>query len=304
MGGRIGFGLLLLFVLAGGCQTSPRSYTNHAEVRLPRWFTQPKGGDQLDAPVSLGVRLPKHFRELADDFDLPNWVIYGVVRCVGSDEFLANGSVHTFDLSDSGGEDSVTVDDVYYDVNQKEVRWILKDIEAKCAFADNEVERQKVLGRYLRHRFGSIVLFTLKRVGAAGDGLLLSGGQTRDAMEVFDIKNSDEMPKVGWRETPSHYITTVTGDFSYGNPTVSFRRTEEDAIRDLAKTLLLGLSHMRKDFVVGVNNGAGDDVAEDVYREDVWLRMRGVRVIRRAVDLKHCQCLVVVSVPRSGVSLR
>jgi hypothetical protein len=295
---------VVLCVLTAGCQTTSHKRSLATDVRLPKWFTMPHGAEQLDTPVSLGIRLPNHLRNLADEFDLPNWVIYGVVRCVGADEFLANGSVKTLNVSDERGEDTVTVDEIYYDVNQKEVKSILMDIEAQCALAENEIERQKVLSRYLMRRFGSIVLFTLKRVGGSGDELLLSSGESHDAMEVFDCEDAKTLPKVGWRETPTHYIATVTGDFSYSNPVLSFRRTEENAIRDLAKTLLLDLSHMEKSFVDGAGDVVDDAVSENVYREDLWLRMRGVRVVRRAVDLKHGQCLVVVSVPRSGVSSR
>jgi hypothetical protein len=147
------------------------------------------------------------------------------------------------------------------------------------------------------------VLFSLDRAGSTGSNQLFDTGESRDPMEVFDADNPDDLPKVGWRETSTHYITTVPGSFMYGNPVLAFRLAEEEAIKDMAKTLLLNLSHMRKAVVEDIDGDSSDEVDENVYCEEITLRMRGVRVLRRVVDMRHGLCLVEVSVPKNGVAL-
>jgi len=289
--------------ISGGCQSSRCCYRNLSETKLPEWFTMPSGAEQSDTPVSMGIRLPKHLQNLSKKYELPNWVVYGVVRSLGSDEFLANGKIKTFQVSDADGEDSIVVDDVYYDVTHDKVDSVLREIVSRCASAENELERQNILGEYVVKRFGGIVLFSLNRAGSAGENLLLTTGESDDAMEVFNKTHPEQLPKIGWRETSTHYITTISGTFMYGNPVLAFRRTEEDAIMDLAKTLLLKLSHMRKSFADDIDKQA-DGIDEDVYCEEITLRMRGVRVQRRVVDVERGLCLVVVSVPRDGVALK
>lgn len=85
---------------------------------------------------------------------------------------------------------------------------------------------------------------------------------------------------------------------------LAFRRVEEEAIRDLAKSLLVKFSHMRKSVVDTTTGIVDDEIKEEVYREEITLRMRGVRVIRRVVDVDRQLCLVEVSVPRSGVAMK
>ena len=295
--------LSMLFILGmSGCRSSHCDYAGPSEMKLPEWFTMPQGMDQSDTPVSMGIRLPQHLQVLAEKYELPNWVIYGVVRSLGAGEFLANGTVQTFRVSDEWGEDSVVVDNIYYDVPQARIRRVLDDITSKCVNADNELERQNVLGNYVVRRFGGIILFSLDRAGTLDTNLLLTTGESADKMEIFDEDHPAALPKVGWRETATHYIITEPGTFMYGNPVLAFRRTEENAIRSLSKTLLLKLSHMRKSAVDDASNQIDGEIKEDVYREEITLRMRGVRVLLRAVDVKGGLCLVEVSVPRNGVA--
>jgi len=275
-----------------------------SEVKLPQWFTMPRGDEQTDTPVSLGIQLPDHLVELGDEFGLPHWVVYGVVRSLGAREFLANGTVKTFSVTDEQGESSVVVDDVYYDVPADRIRAILQAITVDCAEAENELARHNVLGVYVRRRFGGIILFSLDHAGELDTNLLLTSGVSNDPMETFDVDKPETLPVIGWRETASHYITTLPGRYMYGNPVLAFRRTEEEAIRDLAKTLMHKFSHMRKAVVDGASGRVDDEIKEETYREEITLRMRGVRVLRRAVDVKQGLCLVEVSVPRNGVAKR
>lgn len=299
-------GLLGLIVLcACGCRGSKCvQHLRPSDVKLPRWFTMPQGDEQTDTPVSLGVKLPKHLIALGDEFGLPHWVVYGVVRSLGAREFLANGTVKTFSVSDERGESSVVVDNVYYDVPADRIRAMLQAIAVDCAEAENELARHNALGIYVRRRFGGIILFSLDHVGELESNLLLSSGVTKDPMETFDVDSPESLPVVGWRETASHYITTMPGRYMYGNPVLAFRRTEEEAIRDLAKTLLHKFSHMRKSVVDTASAQVDDEIKEDTYREEITLRMRGVRVLRRAVDIDQGLCLVEVSVPRDGVAMK
>ncbi len=298
-------GVALLLVGCGcGCRGPQCGLSRPSQVRLPQWFTMPQADEQTDTPVSLGIQLPEHLLALANEFGLPHWVVYGVVRSLGAREFLANGTIKTFSVADEQGESSVVVDDVYYDVPADQIRAILKTIAIDCSEAENELARHNVLGVFVRRRFGGIILFSLDHVGESEANLLLASGATQDPMEEFEADSETVLPVVGWRETPSHYITTIPGRFMYGNPVLAFRRTEEASIRDLAKTLLHKFSHMRKAVVNGASGRVDDEIKEDVYREEITLRMRGVRILRRAVDIDQGLCLVEVSVPRDGVAMK
>lgn len=295
----------LVLWCACGCRGPKCGFnTRPSEVKLPQWFTMPQGDEQADTPVSLGIQLPEHLVALGDEFGLPHWVVYGIVRSLGAREFLANGTVKTFSVSDEQGESSVVIDDVYYDVPVDQIRAILQAIAVDCAEAENELVRHNALGVYVRRRFGGIILFSLDHAGERDTNLLLTSGATTDPMETFDVGVPETLPVIGWRETGSHYITTMPGRYMYGNPVLAFRRTEEEAIRDLAKTLLHKFSHMRKSIVDGASGRVDDEIKEDVYREEITLRMRGVRVLRRAVDVEQGLCLVEVSVPRNGVAMK
>ncbi len=305
LSGILRFGIVVLVIGVCGCQTAREAFAPRpTEIKLPKWFTQPQGQEQSDSPVNLDVRLPSHLQPLAQEFGLPNWVVYGVVRCLGSREFIANGTVKSFSVTDERGESVVTVDNVYYDVRPRQVRGMLKAIAIECAEAETELARQNVLGAFLLRRFGGIVLFSLDRAGEKKTNLLFVSGSSNDPMETFDVDDSESLPVIGWRETSTHYITTIPGTYMYGNPALAFRRTEENAIRDLAKTLLERFSHMRKSVLDTASDGPDDEIKEEVVREDIQLRMRGVKVERRAVDVKQGLCLVEVSVPRAGVAAR
>jgi len=289
---------------AGGCSSTGGKDAFRVDVKLPRWFTAPTAAQQKDTPVDLGIRLPEHLRKFSDEYGLPGWVVYGVVRSLGSREFVANGKIKTFTVSDDYGESSIVVDEVYYDVSETEIRSVLAGIAAQCAEAETEIERKNILGGFVVRRFGGLVLFSLDCTGRPDGNLLLTTGESRDAMELFSKGENSELPQIGWRETPAAYITTVSGTFMYGSPALAFRRAEEDAIKELAKSLMLKLSHMRKSFTEDVDGDVVNEIDEDVYCEEITLRMAGVRVLRRAVDMDRGICLVEISVPRSGVSIK
>jgi len=271
------------------------------KVDLPLWFTTPDARASGDVPVSLGVNLPPHLAPLAKTYGLPNWVVYGAVRALGAREFLANGTYRSFSVADERGESRVVVDDIYYDVPMEQAREILAGIAKECAEAENERERLDVLGSFVRYRFGGLVLFSLDRQADGRTNLLLTSGKSNDPVETFEIGTSVTMPVVGWKEEGGYTVTTMVGPFHYGNAELSFRRVEEEAIRDLAKGLMFKFSHMNKSFVEG-GVRVSEDVREETIKEEITLRMRGVMIRRRVVDMERGLCLVEVCVPINGVA--
>lgn len=306
----LALGVLGLGIGSGCRHTQAGLLRRQGQVALPTWFTQPSGPEQSEVPVSLGMVLPSHLEPLRERYTLPAWLVYGVVRALGSTEFLVNGTVRTFSVRDELGESEYVVDKVYYDVPLAQVEATLGTIAAQCGRAENELERHNVLGSYVVRRHGSFVLFSLVRTLPLGQGdangaenLLLTSGVDHGPVEVFSGASSAGELTLGWRETGSDYIATMAGTFRYADPIGAFRRAEEDAIQDLAKGLVLKFSHMRKQLSESVKVVTGD-ISEETLREEIRLRMRGVRVTRRIVNLDEGLCLVEVRVPRAGVALR
>jgi hypothetical protein len=290
-------------IFVAGCCTTPRCpRAAFRNIVLPIWFTQPSGVERMYVPVNGNIKLPPNLDALADEYGLPRWTVYGVVRGLGAEEFLANGVFKTFTIFDEMGESSVTVDEVHYDVEPNRVRAVLAKIVRDCVAAESELDRQRVLGRYIHRRFGSFLLFGLAQRPPDAENLLMTSGVSTDPMETFTVEQSAALPVVGWRETPTEYIETHAGPYAYGHPLQAFRRTEEEAIRELAKSLMVKFSHLRKE--LGRQSNDGGDYQEDAIREEVKLRMRGVVVLRRAVDVDRGLCLVQVAVPTQGVAGR
>ncbi|HAS83525.1 MAG TPA: hypothetical protein DCS43_12865 [Verrucomicrobia bacterium] len=299
----VGFGGVLMAVVLAGCGKSLTTGLGGRppEVDLPTWFTAPTADMHADIPVSLGVSLPEHLQPLARQYSLPNWVVYGVVRALGSQEFVANGVYRSYSVVDESGESRVVIDDLFYDVPMDQARQLLAGIAEECGKAETERGRMDVLGSFVKQRFGSMLLFSLDRQADMRTNLLLVSGKSCDPTERFSDGQPASMPPIGWKEEDGYTKTTMVGTFHYGNAELSFRRVEEEAIRDLAKGLMYKFSHMRKSFVVG-GVDVSDDMKEETYKEEITLRMRGVVVRRRVVDMKRGLCLVEVCVPVGGVA--
>ncbi len=295
--------LTAALMAGGGCakQTAMGLAVRPTEVKLPLWFTAPPPEIQGDVPVSLGINLPPHLLLLAREYNLPGWVVYGVVRSIGAQEFVANGTYRSFSVVDERGESNVIIDDLYYDVPMEQARRILTAIAAECDAAETERGRLDVLGSFVQRRHGGLILFSLNRRTTMTANLLLTSGKSTDPVETFAKGYPEAMPAIGWKETGGYTVTIMVGLFHYGNAELSFRRTEEEAIRDLAKGLMFKFSHMRKSYIEGGLN-ISDDVKEEVYKEDITLRMRGVKVRRRVVDMERGLCMVEVCVPVDGVA--
>jgi hypothetical protein len=299
---------LVAVALSAGCGTTDVLNQRPAEVSLPTWFTAPVDSEQLGTPANLGMRLPRHLRPFAAKYALPNWVVYGVVRCLGQEELLVNGTYKTFTERHNNTESTVVVDEVYYDVTVNGIDIELARIARLCAEAKSETDRIRVLSSFVTRRFGGYVLFDLS-AGSGGKGkneeslLLASGESAGTPRETFSGGRDSKVPPVGWRETATHYISTTAGDFSYGDIIGSFRRAEEDGIQEMSRCLAFKRSQMRKDVTVHANDG-DVDVSEEVAKEEFMLRMRGIRITRRFVDLENRACVIVVTLPVDGVALR
>ncbi|MBL7076852.1 MAG: hypothetical protein ISS31_05210 [Kiritimatiellae bacterium] len=274
---------------------------------LPTWLTQPSAILEKDAPVNLHMTCPAHLAQFCDRYKLPAWVVYGVVRCLGADDFVVNGVFRRFSITDEYGEDNVVVDKLHYDVGRRRIERRLASIARAVGEADTELDRMNVLGSYVRRRFGAFVLFSLDHADAMQaapenfTNLLLETGECLDGMERFDrdyVAGLDLHP--GWTETRDYYQVVQAGDFGYGNPMASFRRTEEEAIHELARSMVVKFSHLQRQFSTA--RSIDDAVQEDAVREEIVLRMRGVRVLRRVIDPGRRVCLVTVRVPRNGVA--
>lgn len=297
----------ILWLAFTGCRSAGGPY-EPGRIVLPRWFSEPAGAEQADAPVSLGMVVPPHLQPLVKTYKLPGWIVYGTVRCLGSDEFLVNGTFKRFSLTDDFGESNVVVDELHYDVDRGRIESTLHAIASAASEAETELDRQNVLGGHVRKRFGGFLLFSLNRAaevaGADARNLLMESGASDDTLEFFTCDmDPGTLPALGWRETASHYTVTYAGAFRYGDLLGSFRRTEEDAIHDLARSLLVKFSHMRRRYT-GAPDDHEEDVQEEVVKEQLRLRLRGVRVTRRMIDMHNSACVVVVTIPRRGVARR
>lgn len=298
--------LLAASLLLAGCATVP-DVPRGGRIDLPTWLTQPSPTLQKDVPVDLHMRCPAHLEPLCDRYRLPAWVVYGVVRCLGADEFVVNGVFRRFSVTDEYGESSVVVDELHYDVVRHRITQRLTAIMRAVADAETELDRMNVLGAYVRRRFGAFVLFSLDYADAMQaapetfTNLLLETGESLDGMEHFDRQHAASLNlNPGWIETDACYQVVQAGDFHYGHPMDSFRQAEEAAIHELARSLVVKFSHLQRQFSTARSVAGG--VQEDAVREEITLRMRGVRILRRVIDPERHACFVTVRLPRGGVA--
>jgi hypothetical protein len=221
---------------------------------------------------------------------------------LGLQEFVVTGVLRAFTLTEGVAESRVVLDTVRYNVPADRVASVLGEVAKAYAAAGDDRARLAYLGRHLRYRFGSYALFSMVGGRTAvedANNLLMRSGISSDPMETFTSATEGFDP-LGWRETATECRMTLAGEFRYGDAMGSFRKVEEDAIHEMARSVLVSLSHMRHQQGDGVAMGGA--VQEDVWREQLVLRMSGVRVLRRMVDLKESACVVTVAVPKAGIS--
>jgi hypothetical protein len=302
-------GFLLVLALSGCRTPEPVPYFKKGgEVVLPRWMTQPEGRQQRDVPVRLGMLLPAHLEGLAEQYALPGWMVYGVVRALGYEGFDVRGVVKTYRLRDAAGESRFVVDELYYNVPVKRVEDVLLPLSKAYAGTQDDGEREALMAPYVYGRLGGLVLFGLptgdspRVLSDAEEHWLSASSVSEDPVERFEVGSSVWPQDVGWTETPEGYQVTAVGAFLYGRPVEAFRKVEEEAIRELARGSLLKLSHMSRMTTTHTRAGGNDDSSEDVVREELALVLRGVRVLRRCVDMDTGYCAVTVMVPKDGVA--
>jgi hypothetical protein len=257
------------------------------EILLPTWFTAPRGVEQRSAPVMLGTQLPPELAQVGKRFvGLPPWYVYGAVRCLGASEFLATGVVRTHVLNDGRAEYRCVSDSLCYNVDSQRVEEALASAERDLR-ETKDSDRDKVLRRKIIRYDSGFALFSL-----AGD----DGEKGDGAQERFRAGAAVPGDPVGWRATANEYRVTQVGDFAYSDPLGSLRKVEEDAISELARGTIVQLAHVRKSMT-----GHGQETQEDTTRESIRVRMRGLRVLRRTVDMAEGSCRVTISVARDSV---
>jgi len=268
------------------CQTAPKR-PEPMEVLLPTWLTAPKGLEQRSAPVMLGTQLPPELAQVGKRFvGLPPWYVYGAVRCLGADEFLAAGVVCTHVLNDGRAEYRCVSDSLCYNVDSQRVEEALSGAAKEVAEV-RDADRDKVLRAKIIRYDSGFALFSL----AGDDGPKGDSGQER-------FRAGDSVPgsPLGWSETADEYRVTQVGDFAYVDPLGSLRKVEEDAIGELARGTIVQVAHLHKSVT-----GAARDTQEDTTRETIRVRIRGLRVLRRTIDLSDGSCRVTIAVAKGSV---
>lgn len=293
------FALLLLFSF--GCATNRKDQKPIGIVSMPTWFTAPPPELRECVPVSLKMKTPAHLDSFGIKYELPGWMIYGVVRSLGTKELIINGTCRAYTETVNGLSSEVIVDNIYYDVSVNGTDATLQQIAKDCAIAENELKRREVLASHVKRRFGAYVLFGMDPSADTDNNLLIGSGADDTPMEQFSTETPPADNHVGWSETDTHYENTVMGEISNNDLFDSFRRTEENAIYDFAKNIMVKFSQMSKNVVIGSGNST--ETTEEVRKEEIGLRVCGLHVIRRKVDLTSNTCIVTVTAPKNGITL-
>jgi hypothetical protein len=274
-------------LVASGCLAPPVRFRPPApvEISLPTWLTSPVGEEQREAPLLVGMRLPPELAEFGERYPtLPAWVLYGTVRCLGADEFLATGTIRRYTVSgESDVEYRQVVDTLRYHVDAQRVDAALAAAVQLRAAAKDEASAGQAMEKHLRYHHRGFALYSLRPEDPAA-------GRS-EAVETFRAGAKPQCDPVGWRETAGEYRLTYVGDFRYSDPISAFRQTEEEAIAELARATLIRVSDMQKH---------ADELREVTSKETLSVRIRGLRVVRRAVDLDSGTCFVTVCVPKGG----
>lgn len=286
-------GLVLATAGTTGCRMfscgGPARPAEPLQLSLPLWLTAPSGDEQREAPVLLGMKLPPDLTPFGERFaSLPPWYVYGTIRCLGAEELLASGTIRTYSMDDGAAEYRHVVDTLRYHVDAQKVAAALASATQALVYARDDLDREVTLRANLRHYYTGFGLFSLS-TSAGSDGAA--------GMESFRADTPPKCEPAGWRETASDYFVTQPGNFNYSDPLGAFRKTEEDAIAELAKGIMVRLAFLEKS---GITVGA--DAREAATKETVKLRLKGVHVLRRSVNLADGSCSVTIGLPKSGVS--
>ncbi|VGO11945.1 hypothetical protein PDESU_00493 [Pontiella desulfatans] len=267
-------------------------------LKLPAWMTAPDARERNGVPVDLEMKCPKTLRSYEQRYALPPWMIYGTVRALGMQRMLVQGEVKSFALDVDGRSSELPEEDaLVYFVPDKDIHATLMRIVRACSKAKNEDELNEIIFSHLQCLWlDRYALFTLS---PAEDAF---GRGTSRTVELFE-PGRDDLPTIGWRESEKEIETTVAGKYDPEFPLRSFHLAEELAVRDLAEGIQVEVRSLQRSEEVEAH-GYGWTLTESAVKESFNLELRGVQVVRRAVDLDDGICLVAVKVPKSGIHRR
>ncbi len=287
---------LLLLLLVTGCTSTHKNTEPAMSLTLPTWFTAPSNKEMNCVPVRLRMKLPAHLNAFSRKYKLPGWIIYGSVRSLGTKELIVKGTYRTFAKTKPDHTSEVLIDDINYDVSISGIDSALQKIAKECITAENETKRLEVLASHAARQFGTYALFCPKPNATPGKNTSKEPEPDDSPMEEFRTDTPIEITDVGWSESDTHYNTTITGKIRHNDLFYSFMRTEENAIQDLSKTIIIKFIRIRRKETMTT-------VSLSKTLEEIKIKIRGLHVVRRKADLSSNTCSVTITVPKSGVSL-
>jgi|GEM_PF-2288413 len=298
---------LLISLFISGCITASNRHPHFANRRdtpfiqsliLPAWLTSPDEREHQGVPVDLEMNIPEGLRPFERRYALPPWMIYGTVRALGMQRMHIKGDVKSFSLDLNGHPSELPEQDgLIYFVPEADIHRALMKIVKNGSAARDEDELNEKMASYIQYLHqGRYALFSLiPSAEALGRG-------SSHTMEIFK-SGRDDLPAIGWVSTDRFHETTVAGRYDPASPIESFQRAEELAIRDLAAGLQVKLQSLERVENLETNLYAAT-LVESAIKTTFDLELRGVHVVRRAVDVEKGICLVAVRVPRSGIHIR
>ena len=242
------------------------------------------------------MKMPDHLELFRRKYELPGWMIYGVVRSRGTRELIVTATHKSYTEVENDLSSVMVVDDIQYDVNVNGIDQALQKIARECALAENGQKRREVIISHLKRRWGPYVLFSLEPRRVAGLSMLASTDGDKTPMEQFSTASTEIQTKLGWSESSTRYENTLVGAIRNNNFYDSFRRTEEEAVYDMAKNVVIKYSKMREASVLDSNE------SEASKQNKISLKIKGLRIDRRKVDLLSNTCIVTISVPKDGIT--
>lgn len=205
------YSLFLLFSLAHADQ-GESSHPNF--IKLPAWLTAPEPREMTGVPVGLNMELPPALAQLEQQYPLPSWMLYGVVRSVSTQHIRL-----PIDLDSQ--------DELLRGVPPKAVHEALQRIMNDCAKASNSEELDARFARYIQCFYDEeCILFRMPPTDEA------FGRGASQTVELFNAGRTN-LPTCGIIETTSYIDATAQGSYSNQTPIQSFRKTELAALQTL-----------------------------------------------------------------------
>ncbi|OVE75586.1 hypothetical protein BVX97_04150 [bacterium E08(2017)] len=269
-----------------GCASTKPDKEEASFLTLPSWYTQPGPDHMHSVPVDLSMRIPSHLLVFRQKYELPAWVIYGAVRSLGTEEITVSAAVRTQTQKNEDASTRTQVTNLSYNVSINGIDDALQSIARKCLIAESRIKYQEVLASHIQQRFGSFILYSLEPNPKPDRSLLIDPSISETETERFSTEDESLQKEFGWLETDTHYVNTVPGPILQNDLLESFRKTEEEAIYDMARNILA--QHELKDMEPG---------------KLINISIKNLYVTRRQVDLSSNLCVVTIKAPKNGVTL-